>query len=184
MVPARSGVCRETDGSGGQYECNDFAHILPFSAVAKPTFIVQEYIQTQVSPRTISSFLGVAALAFGLSLGSAQPQDMQGFDPKAEPIPDFKLTPFYEADLDFAQKVPGEILKTEPISAPDGAVAWRVMYVSRAWDDRLVPTTGIIVAPKGTSSAPRPILNWLHGTTGGARVAAPSLADNPAQNLV
>jgi pimeloyl-ACP methyl ester carboxylesterase len=109
---------------------------------------------------------------------------MQGFDPNAKPVPDFELTPFYDADLSFATKSPGEILKTEPIPAPDGAVAWRVMYVSRTWDDRLVPVTGIIVAPQGASAKPRPILAWLHGTTGGARVAAPSLAPNPAQNLV
>jgi dienelactone hydrolase len=44
--------------------------------------------------------------------------------------------------------------------------------------------TGIIVAPRGGSATPRPIVVWLHGTTGGARVAAPSLAPNPAQNLV
>lgn len=58
------------------------------------------------------------------------------------------------------------------------------MYESRTWDDRLVPVTGLIVAPKETGSAPRPILNWAQGTTGGARVCAPSLDDNPAQNLV
>jgi pimeloyl-ACP methyl ester carboxylesterase len=109
---------------------------------------------------------------------------MQGFDPNAKPVPDFELTPFYDAGLDFAKKAPGEILKTEPIPAPEGAAAWRVMYVSRTWDDRLVPVTGIIVAPKGGSAKGRPILVWLHGTTGGARVAAPSLAPDPAQNLV
>lgn len=119
-----------------------------------------------------------------VATGSANAQDMQGFDPNAPAVPDFKLTPFYDANLDFAGKQPGDILKTESVQAPEGAVAWRVMYVSRTWDDRLVPVTGLIVAPKETGSAPRPILNWAQGTTGGARVCAPSLDDNPAQNLV
>lgn len=128
--------------------------------------------------------LGIAALVLGLCLSSGHSQGMQGFDPSAKAVPDFELTPFYDADLDFATKAPGEILKIEPIPAPEGAAAWRVMYVSRTWDDRLVPVTGIIVAPKGGSARARPILVWLHGTTGGARVAAPSLAPDPAQNLV
>jgi pimeloyl-ACP methyl ester carboxylesterase len=127
---------------------------------------------------------GIAAFALAVCLLSGRSQGMQGFDPNAKPVPDFALTPFYDADLDFATKAPGEILKTEPIPAPEGAAAWRVMYVSRTWDDRLVPVTGIIVAPKGGSARPRPIVVWLHGTTGGARVAAPSLAPDPAQNLV
>ena len=127
---------------------------------------------------------GIAAFALALCLRSGHSLGMQGFDPNAKPVPDFALTPFYDADLDFATKAPGEILKTEPIPAPEGAAAWRIMYVSRTWDDRLVPVTGIIVAPKGGSAKPRPIVVWLHGTTGGARVAAPSLAPDPAQNLV
>ena len=134
-------------------------------------------------PKTARAF-GVVAFTLGLCLLSGRSQGIQGFDPNAKPVPDFELTPFYDADLDFATKAPGEILKTEPIAAPEGAAAWRVMYVSRTWDDRLVPVTGIIVAPQGSSARPRPILIWLHGTTGGARVAAPSLAPNPAQNLV
>jgi pimeloyl-ACP methyl ester carboxylesterase len=127
---------------------------------------------------------GVVAVAFWLCALSTPLHALQGFDPNAKPVPDFELTPFYDANLDFATKTPGEILKTEPISAPKGAAAWRVMYVSRTWDDRLVPVTGIIVAPQGPSARPRPIIGWLHGTTGGARVAAPSLAPNPARDLV
>ncbi len=98
--------------------------------------------------------------------------------------PEFQLTPFYEADLDFAGKKPGDVIKREAIPAPAGAVAWRVMYVSRTWDDRLVPVTGIIVAPKEPGHSDRPIITWEHGTTGTARVSAPSLAPNPAQELV
>lgn len=58
-------------------------------------------------------------------------QDMEGFDPNAKPVPDFKLTPFYETKLEYVGKKQGDLLKTELIQAPEGALAWRVMYVSR-----------------------------------------------------
>ena len=58
------------------------------------------------------------------------------------------------------------------------------MVASRTWDDRRVPVTGIVVAPKARSKTPRPVLSWCHGTTGGNRAAAPSLADKPAQDFV
>jgi len=131
--------------------------------------------------RSIGSLL--FASSFFLSHG-VQAQNIQGFDPKTKAIPDFSLTPFYQADLDYVGRKPGEVIKTEVIQAPAGASAWRVMYVSRTWDERLVPVTGIVVAPKVVGSKMQPILNWLHGTTGGSRTSAPSLAQNPAQNQV
>ncbi len=137
--------------------------------------------------QSINSFVFKLLMLVVLTFCSSIPliaQDMEGFDPNAPSVPDFKLTPFYESNLEYIGKKPGDLLKKESIPAPEGAVAWRVMYVSRTWDDRLVPVTGIIVAPKGVSKRPRPILNWEHGTTGGARICAPSLADDPAQNLV
>jgi hypothetical protein len=130
---------------------------------------------------SIATF-GLLALA-GFTF-AARGQEVQGFDPKAPAVPEFKLTPFYEANLDFVGKEPGDLIRAEAIPAPARASAWRVMYVSRTWDDRLVPVTGIVVAPNGPSAKPRPVLAWAHGTTGGARVCAPSLAENPAQNLV
>ncbi len=128
-------------------------------------------------------FCTLLILAFhAMSLAVAQ--DMTGFDPNANLVPDFKLTPFYESRFEYIGRKPGDLLKKESVQAPEGAVAWRVMYVSRTWDDRLVPVTGLIISPSTPSSKPRPILNWLHGTTGGARNCAPSLADNPAVTLV
>jgi pimeloyl-ACP methyl ester carboxylesterase len=125
----------------------------------------------------------VVTAIFGFT-GLANAQQQEGFNATDKLAPEFELTPFYEANLDFAGKKPGDVIKREAIPAPAGAVAWRVMYVSRTWDDRLVPVTGIIVAPKEPSPSGRPIITWEHGTTGTARVSAPSLAPNPAQELV
>lgn len=136
------------------------------------------------APKVNAALIGILILA-GLAPGIVRAQaDMQGFDRNAKPVPDFKLTPFYEWNLEHVGKKPGEVIKTEDIKAPEGAVAWRVMYVSRTWDDRLVPVTGIVVAPKEPGTKPRTVVSWTHGTTGGSRNSAPSLAENPAQNLV
>lgn len=133
---------------------------------------------------TLSSRSLPALLCIITGIVSATVQAQEGFDPNAKLPPDFKLTPFYDAGLDYLGKKPGEVVRIEAVPAPAGANAWRVMYVSRTWDDRLVPLTGLVVAPKEPGSKPRPVLNWLHGTTGGSRTSAPSLAENPAQNLV
>lgn len=111
-------------------------------------------------------------------------QEMQGFSANDKLAPDFKLTAFYESCTKHVGKRSGEVIQTEEIPAPEGAKAWRVMYVSRTWDNKEVPVTGIIVAPKEATAKPRPVLTWAHGTTGGARNCAPSLAPNPAQELV
>lgn len=126
-----------------------------------------------------STVLGIIVFA-----SSASAQQQEGFSATDRLAPEFQLTPFYDANLDFAGAKPGDVIKREAVPAPAGAVAWRVMYVSRTWDDRLVPVTGIVVAPKEPSSSGRPIINWEHGTTGTARISAPSLAPNPAQELV
>jgi pimeloyl-ACP methyl ester carboxylesterase len=125
-----------------------------------------------------------AITAIFVLTGSANAQQQEGFNATDKLAPEFHLTPFYEANLDFAGKKPGDVIKREAIPSPAGAVAWRVMYVSRTWDDRLVPVTGIIVAPEEPGHSRRPIITWEHGTTGTARVSAPSLAPNPAQELV
>jgi len=112
-------------------------------------------------------------------------QEMQGFDATSKLAPDFQLTPFYEdCPADFAKWPVGDVLKAEAVAAPEGALAWRVLYVSRTWDEKPVAVTGLILVPKGKPAAPRPVVSWAHGTTGGARTCAPSLAPQPAQELV
>ena len=136
--------------------------------------------------RLLSSLIGLMFLFFAslFPVVSVRSQEMQGFSLTDKLAPDFQVTPFYDCGLGYIGKQPGQIIRTEQIPAPDGAIAWRVLYVSRTWDDRLVPVSGIIVAPKERSGKPRPVLTWAHGTTGGARNCAPSLAADPAKDLV
>ena len=77
-------------------------------------------------------------------------------------------TAFYSPPDTLPQGGPGTIIRIEPSpdSLPEGAVAWRVMYVSTGLDDQPIAVTGTIVAPAGESPNPRPVIAWSHGTTG------------------
>ena len=123
--------------------------------------------------------IGVAGAALVWTAAVAQP--LQGFDTSADVPAALPVTAFYEASPKLAGAKPGDLLKAEPVAAPAGARAWRVMYASRTWDDQPVAATGLIIAPIDKASRPRPVLVWAHGTTGGARGCAPSLAPNPAR---
>jgi pimeloyl-ACP methyl ester carboxylesterase len=76
---------------------------------------------------------------------------------------------------------PGDILRAEPFpGAPDGATATRLLYASTAPDGSAIDVSGLVIVP--VSPAPpggRPILAWLHPTTGVATRCAPSLGPQP-----
>ena len=102
------------------------------------------------SSKWFPCLIGLAAI-LAVMMGIPQTswgQEMQGFSVNDKLAPDFKLTAFYESGTKHVGKRPGEVIQTEEIPAPEGAKAWRVMYVSRTWDNKEVPVTGIIVAPK------------------------------------
>jgi len=63
---------------------------------------------------------------------------------------------------------PGSMIRQEPLlnSLPEGAQAWRVMYLSTDLEGRAIAVTGTVVAPEGQSAAPRKVIAWAHGTTG------------------
>jgi acetyl esterase/lipase len=69
----------------------------------------------------------------------------------------------------------GQILASQPISAPSAASAWRVLYRSRGIDGRPIGVSGMIIRPAGKPPAHGwPIISWAHGTTGSADRCAPS----------
>jgi acetyl esterase/lipase len=71
---------------------------------------------------------------------------------------------------------PGDLLRSEPMSgAPAGALAWRVLYVSRDEKGRAIRVSGVVVA--SSLAAPeggRPVVAWAHPTSGVAEPCAPS----------
>ncbi|RYG03905.1 MAG: alpha/beta fold hydrolase [Caulobacteraceae bacterium] len=126
--------------------------------------------------RVLLSVVGAALVSTAVV---AQP--LQGFDPAVDVPAALPVTSFYETSPKLAGAKPGDLLKSEPVAAPAGARAWRVMYASRTWNDQPVAATGLIIVPIDKAPGPRPVLVWAHGTTGGARGCAPSLAPNPAR---
>ncbi len=75
---------------------------------------------------------------------------------------------FYQPPSPLPAGAPGDLIRqvVSPDNLPDEAVAWRIMYHSRDEQGGPVVVTGTVVAPDKTSSTPRPVVAWAHGTTG------------------
>lgn len=70
---------------------------------------------------------------------------------------------------------PGDLLWAQPVDAPDGVRAWRVLYLSEALDGAPIAVSGVVAAPDGPAPpGSRPVLTWAHGTAGTADECAPS----------
>ena len=76
---------------------------------------------------------------------------------------------------------PGSLIRQERLlGAPDGAIAWRVLYRSTDVHGATIGVSGIVVAP--TWPAPKdgwPIVSWAHPTTGAYGDCAPSVGVEP-----
>lgn len=90
-------------------------------------------------------------------------------------------TPFYIPPSALPSAAAGTIIRSEPIaSAPEGSVAWRVLYHSRDLAGEDIAVSAVVVAPEGPApEGGRTIVSWAHPTTGAAPRCAPSLALDP-----
>lgn len=75
---------------------------------------------------------------------------------------------FYTPPDPLPTGAPGMLIRSEPITenVPKGAAAWRVLYLSTGVNGEPVAVSGVVVAPKGDSSTPRPVVAWAQGTVG------------------
>lgn len=98
-------------------------------------------------------FIGAAVTFLVKYYRAATPQTPSSFYTSPQPLPQGK---------------PGSIIRREilPSNLPEGAQAWRVMYLSTDLQGQSIAVSGTIVAPSGTSVKPRSIIAWAHGTTG------------------
>ncbi|GAX44680.1 hypothetical protein NIES4075_56990 [Tolypothrix sp. NIES-4075] len=95
------------------------------------------------------------------------------------------LPKFYNVPNDQVPGKLGSIIKYESVDAPEGALAWRVVYRSQTASDVPVAVSGLIVAPKfAPPEAKLPVVSWAHGTVGGARYCAPSNVPYPVSDFV
>ena len=77
-------------------------------------------------------------------------------------------TAFYTPPEPLGAGAPGTIIRKELVTddLPEGAIAWRIMYISTGMKGEPIAVTGIVVAPKEKGEAPRPVIAWSHGTVG------------------
>jgi alpha-beta hydrolase superfamily lysophospholipase len=75
---------------------------------------------------------------------------------------------FYTPPDVLPQGAPGTIIRSEPITenVPEGAVAWRILYLTTGLDGEPVAVSGTVAAPAGESAAPRPVIAFAQGTIG------------------
>ncbi len=85
-------------------------------------------------------------------------------------------TAFYRLPPHVPAAKPGTIFRQQKLlGAPNGAVAWRVIYHSRDLNGRDILVSGTVISP--TSAPPaggRTIVAWGHPTTGAAQQCGPS----------
>ena len=75
---------------------------------------------------------------------------------------------FYTPPDPLPAGAPGTVIRSEPLTrnVPDGARAWRVMYLSQGADGQPTAVSAIVAAPAAASESPRPVIAWAHGTLG------------------
>lgn len=82
---------------------------------------------------------------------------------------------FYDPPDPLPEGEPGDLIWAQPVEAPAGARAWRVLYLSEAVDGSPIAVSGVVAAPDAPAPAEgRPVMTWAHGTTGTADRCAPS----------
>ena len=116
------------------------------------------------------------SLIFGASMGVMSPVTFA--DP---PMP-----PFYTSVMKMAPEGKlGQVIKKEKIETSiKGAQAWKIAYISSDVAGRKTISTGTMLAPVGPAPKEgRPILAWVHGTTGSAQNCGPSQIIDPTRPL-
>jgi pimeloyl-ACP methyl ester carboxylesterase len=136
---------------------------------------------TVFRPSGAPALLGTACLVLTwLSASADEPVMPRSLDEavqmeRADALP---RTAFYESPSLDATK-PGALLRKEPFEGyvlPTGAKAVRILYHSQDADGGDVATSGVVLVPAGNPpTGGWPVIAWAHGTSGVARMCAPSL---------
>jgi hypothetical protein len=86
---------------------------------------------------------------------------------------------FYSTDgIDLSSHAVGALTRSQPrVGAPDGAVAYRVLYRSQGLHREPIAVSGAVIVPWGPAPpGGRPIVAWAHPTNGIVPACAPSCA--------
>jgi hypothetical protein len=87
---------------------------------------------------------------------------------------------FYAVPDPLSPGVAGSLVWAQPVAAPTGARAWRILYHSRSLQDIDIAVSGLVVAPdRPPPPGGWPVLAYAHGSTGLADRCAPSRSVEP-----
>lgn len=93
---------------------------------------------------------------------------------------------FYSAPSPLPSDPPGTVIRSEPLDgAPEGAIAWKILYLSTSYTGEPTAVSATLVVPTTlpATAGGRPVVAYAHGTVGVAPNCAPSLRPNWADNI-
>jgi hypothetical protein len=129
----------------------------------------------RVLPRALGATLAMLAMV------AADAQEMPKTLAEAaamEQADRLPISEFYSTAPNLSGTKPGDLLRKESFagySLPKGATAVRILYHSLDATGQDVATSGVVLIPAGTPPASGwPVIAWAHGTSGVARLCAPS----------
>jgi len=124
----------------------------------------------------LSAVLLVAAFCPAWAQDLPDTQDQALAFEKADRMP---ATPFYDTPTPLPRGTPGQLIRSqaaEGYNLPKGVRAVRILYHSQNEAGEDVAASGVVLLPPG--NAPKDgwrVIAWAHGTSGVARLCAPSL---------
>ena len=92
---------------------------------------------------------------------------------------------FYDSPWNLTHR-PGALLRSEPLKdviLPAGMRGWRVLYATTVDDSTPATAVATVFAPTNLLPGPRPIITWVHATTGLLQKCMPSLLSAPTEGI-
>lgn len=130
--------------------------------------------------RVAAATICALALVAGCGRGAGRGAASTGSHPPVFEPPG----PFYQPPDPLPPGQPGELIRSQPLTAPPGSRAWRILYHSRTSLGSDVAVSGfVVVADARPPVGGRPVLAYAHGVRGLARLCAPSSATQPLEGL-
>ncbi len=94
------------------------------------------------------------------------------------------LEPFYNTHGLSTTGPLGQVVRSEPLGqAVPGGSAQRILYRSQRSDGSPSFSSGIVFIPSVSTTTPRPVVAWAHGTIGMGSQCAPSRTANSVANI-
>lgn len=127
----------------------------------------------------VAIFIAFAVTGAFVPVGAQNLPDTQAQALQNEKADRTPATAFYDIPSPLPPGTPGELIRSRPATdytLPTGVHAIRILYHSRSAPDKDTAASGVVLLPAG--SPPEggwPVIVWAHGTSGVARICAPSM---------